>query len=173
VEHFETPLGQVKLDRDGMAAAQAFPFVTTSRAAHAREHSLEVQLPFLQVALEHFCLVPLLVGRASPTQVADVLEALWGGPETVLVVSSDLSHFHTHEQAQRLDAATAARVVALDTTIKGEDACGAHPLTGLLELAKRRGLTAHLLDLRNSGDTAGDKDRVVGYGAFALTGGTS
>jgi AmmeMemoRadiSam system protein B len=135
--------------------------------AHAEEHSLEVELPFLQVALRSFALVPLAVGDAAPDEVAGVIEQLWGGAETLIVVSSDLSHYHPYKEAQRADAATAKEILALGR-LTPDDACGAAPVNGLLLAAKRRGLRAELIDLRNSGDTAGDRKRVVGYGAFAF-----
>jgi hypothetical protein len=132
------------------------------------EHSLEVQLPFLQTVLEDFTLVPLVVGTASAEAVAEVLDRLWDGPETVIIVSSDLSHFLDYAHAQQSDMATAESILHFDIGLVGEEACGAHPLNGLLLAARRRFLKASLLDLRNSGDTYGDKSRVVGYGAFAF-----
>lgn len=168
-EGFDSPLGLVPVDRDMIAAVRNLPQVLASRAAHAAEHSLEVQLPFLQRVLERFTLLPLAVGRASAEEVAEVLDALWGGPETLIVVSTDLSHFHRYDEAVRIDASTVADVLALRTNIDHQQACGATPLNGLLLCAQRRGLTPHLIDARNSGDTAGDRARVVGYGAFAFT----
>lgn len=166
---FETPLGTIPLDVDGMRRALELPQVRELPKAHAKEHSLEVQLPFLQRVLKDFTLVPLVVGDATPTQVADVLEALWGGDETVVLISSDLSHFLTWEQAKRIDGRTGQRIVALDeNALEGDEACGCRPVNGLLEVARRRRLEATALDLRNSGDTAGDRSRVVGYGAFAF-----
>jgi AmmeMemoRadiSam system protein B len=141
--------------------------VPRNASAHAREHSLEVELPFLQVALRVETLAPLGVGEASPEEVADVLGQLWGGLETLIVVSSDLSHYLPYEDAARMDAATAKEILALGR-IAHDDACGADPINGLLLAAKRRRMRAELVDLRNSGDTAGDKQRVVGYGAFAF-----
>lgn len=165
---FETPLGKVALDAEAIEAARAFPFVEVSDRAHALEHSLEVHLPFLQAALGQFRLVPLVVGDAAPDEVAALLEALWGGEETLVVVSSDLSHYLPYESARRRDGGTARAILGLDARLVPEDACGAAPINGLLELARARGLEAELLDLRNSGDTAGSRDRVVGYGAFAF-----
>ncbi|MBE2249518.1 MAG: AmmeMemoRadiSam system protein B [Myxococcus sp.] len=166
---FETPLGTIPLDVEGLRRALELPQVRVLPSAHAREHSLEVQLPFLQRVLPRFTLVPLVVGDASPTQVAEVLEALWGGDETVVLISSDLSHFHAWSDARALDGHTARRIVALDAEpLDGDEACGCRPVNGLLEVARRQGLTATALDLRNSGDTAGDRSRVVGYGAFAF-----
>jgi hypothetical protein len=169
VAAFETPLGQVQLDQAGIAAIANLPQVSVSAAAHAEEHSLEVHLPFLQSVLADFSLIPLAVGGASPEQVAEVLERLWGGDETLIVISSDLSHFLPYAEAKLVDSATARAILKLDSHLVGEQACGAYPLNGLLLAARRHGLTPHLLDLRNSGDTAGDRGRVVGYGAFALT----
>jgi MEMO1 family protein len=139
-----------------------------SPEAHALEHSLEVHVPFLQTVIERFTLVPLAVGRASAQEVAAVLDALWGGAETLIVVSSDLSHYLPYNDAQAVDRATAQAILGLATEISHEQACGATPVTGLTHLARSRGLTPELIDLRNSGDTAGDKNRVVGYGSFAF-----
>ena len=164
---FATPLGEVLLDRDAVAAVTMLPQVIRSGAAHALEHSLEVHLPFLQTVLDPFTLVPVAVGYASAAQVAEVLDAVWGGPETLIVISSDLSHYHPYRDAQSLDRRTADEILDLRTDITHEQACGATPVIGLNLAAQRRGLTPRLLDLRNSGDTAGDRTRVVGYGAFA------
>lgn len=165
---FATPLGQIELDRNALAELSALPGVCFREAAHAQEHSLEVQLPFLQVLFGNdFRLVPLVVGEAEPELIAQVLDTVWGGDETCVIVSSDLSHYHNYKTAQALDSGTVARILAL-LRIEGEDACGAVPINGLLALARRKGLKARLLDLRNSGDTAGDKNRVVGYAAFAF-----
>lgn len=165
---FATPLGVVPVDEPGCALAAALPQVSSNAEAHAFEHSLEVQLPFLQTVLERFSLVPLVVGSASAAEVAEVLEQLWGGPETLIIVSSDLSHYHPYREAQRLDAVTADAVLALRPDLDHEQACGATPVTGLLACARDRRMRSELLDLRNSGDTAGDRSRVVGYGAFAF-----
>lgn len=166
---FETPLGLIPVDgplRDRLAALDS---VTIDDDAHALEHSLEVQLPFLQTVLDDFELLPLSVGDATTEEVASVLTACWGGPETLIVISTDLSHYHPYEQATVLDARTAAAVVARrPAAIRDADACGSRPLRGLLHVAGEFGLTVEQIDLRNSGDTAGDRDRVVGYGAFAL-----
>jgi len=165
---FATPLGEVEIDRPAVAALSGMPQVTESAAAHALEHSLEVQLPFLQTVLEQFTLLPLAVGDASPEEVAQVLDKLWGGPETLIVVSSDLSHYLAYRDAQDADRTTADAILSLSTDIGHDQACGATPLTGLMLAARRRGLRPSLVDLRNSGDTAGDTSRVVGYGAFAF-----
>jgi hypothetical protein len=168
VAAFETPLGWVPLDQAGIAAIADLPQVSVSAAAHAEEHSLEVHLPFLQTVLDDFTLIPLAVGGATPEQVAEVLDRLWGGDETLIVISSDLSHFLPYAEAKQVDAATANAILTLNSNLVGEQACGAYPVNGLLLAARRRRLTPHLLDLRKSGDTAGDRGRVVGYGAFAL-----
>jgi hypothetical protein len=167
-EWFDTPLGRIPVDRAAVDGLGDLPQVETLPAAHALEHSLEVHLPFLQTVLDAFTLVPLAVGGASPAAVAQVLDRLWGGDETLIVISSDLSHYLPYRQAQATDRATVDAILALRTDLEGEQACGAHPVNGLLLAARRRGLSAFLLDLRNSGDTAGDRDRVVGYAAIAF-----
>ncbi|HVN44595.1 MAG TPA: AmmeMemoRadiSam system protein B [Steroidobacteraceae bacterium] len=169
VDAFETPLGAVELDRPALAAALTLGPVTENDDAHALEHSLEVQLPFLQSLLPRFRLVPFAVGDASPAEVAQVLELLWGGPETLIVVSSDLSHYHRYEEARAIDSSSARTVLSLSPTLTYRQACGAMPINGLLTVAAHRAMEAEMLDLRNSGDTAGDRARVVGYGAFAFT----
>ena len=166
---FATPLGEVPVDGDAAALACAMAGVELDDAAHAPEHSLEVHLPFLQRTLREFSIVPFVVGRASPDTIADVLDELWGGPETIIVVSSDLSHYHDHATATTRDQRTADAIVAgRGDDLTTDAACGAYPVRGLLSAAHRRGLAPTLLDLRNSGDTAGPRDRVVGYGSFAL-----
>lgn len=166
---FATPLGVVPVDRDAVAVALTCPAVEVLERAHAAEHCLEVQLPFLQRVCPGVRIVPLLVGDADGAQVAAVVERLWGGAETVLVISSDLSHDHDHDTAIRLDRATCAAIAALDAERLGEgSACGRRPIAGLLAAARRHHLHAHCLDLRNSGDTAGPRDPVVGYAAFAF-----
>lgn len=167
-EAFATPLGPVPIDVAGARAALALPQVVVSDGAHAPEHSLEVQLPFLQTMLGDFVLLPLVVGMATAEQVAEVLDLSWGGPETLIVVSSDLSHYHPYGEAQGIDRRTAEAILAGDAGLDHAQACGATPINGLLLCARRRGMTIELLDLRNSGDTAGDRSRVVGYAAFAL-----
>ncbi len=165
---FATPLGSIAVDLEAIEAIRALPFVEASDRAHALEHSLEVHLPFLQSVLGDFTLVPLVVGDAAPREMAKLLGKLWGGPETLVVVSSDLSHYLRYEAARARDGGTARAIVALDATLDPEDACGCAPINGLLTLARERGLEARLVDLRNSGDTAGGRDQVVGYGAFAF-----
>jgi AmmeMemoRadiSam system protein B/AmmeMemoRadiSam system protein A len=168
VEAFDTPLGRVPIDADAVQRLAPLRQVVASSAAHAAEHALEVQLPFLQKMLGDFALVPLAVGEARPQEVREVIELLWGGPETLFVISTDLSHFHAYEEARAIDQATLARIASFGTDINHEEACGATPLNGFLAAAKARGLSIRLLGACNSGDTAGGKDRVVGYSAFAL-----
>lgn len=168
VEAFETPLGLVGLDQAAIAAIADLSQVMVSSAAHKIEHSLEVQLPFLQTVLDDFKLVPLAVGDATPDEVAEVLDRLWGGPETLVVISSDLSHFLPYRLAQSVDQKTVEDILDLRGTLSHEQACGGTPLNGFMLAAKRHHLQPRLLDLRNSGDTAGDKNRVVGYAAFAF-----
>ena len=164
-----TPLGLVAVDTDARDRIAAMPGVVIDDAPHADEHSLEVQVPFLQQALGSFTLVPIVVGAASPDQVADVLDALWGGPETLIVISTDLSHYLSYDDARRRDATTIAAIVAQRGEDLGpHDACGAHPVKGMLAAARRHHLTIEQLDARNSGDTAGPRDRVVGYASFVL-----
>jgi AmmeMemoRadiSam system protein B len=166
---FATPLGSVPLDREAIADLERLPYVTTSDRAHAEEHSLEVQLPFLQVALAEFSLVPVAVGDATTEEVAKALDLVWGGPETLIVISSDLSHYLDDRRAKELDKQTCEAIEALDPQAIGdEQACGRMPLRGLLFDAKRRGMSVETLDLRNSGDTSGKRDWVVGYGAWAF-----
>jgi AmmeMemoRadiSam system protein B len=164
----ETPLGQIPVDVEAIAKVADFPGVTRSDRAHAKEHSLEVQLPFLQRILGSFKVVPLGVGDATPDEVARVLEALWGGPETLIVVSSDLSHYLPYAIAKGVDQYTAQRVLELCPILDPSEACGATPLNGLLLVARHKHLRPALLDLRSSGDTAGPRDGVVGYGAFGF-----
>lgn len=165
---FATPLGEIAIDAELADAVAALPGVTKSDAAHADEHSLEVQLPFLQTLLEDFTLLPLLVGGATPRQVAAVLEQVWGSDETLIVISTDLSHFHDLTTARRIDAATAALIETFATDLQGEQACGAGPLNGLLRLARQRSLSIERIGLATSADASGSADRVVGYGAWWL-----
>ena len=166
---FDTPLGSVPVDRDGVVQAIRLPQVHELDQAHEGEHSLEVHLPFLQMTLGNFHIVPLVVGQASPEEVAEVLELLWGGPETLIVVSSDLSHYLPYAKAMALDETTAISIEALSPEGIGEkQACGRIPIGGLLLRAREKGLSAERVDLRNSGDTAGTRDRVVGYASFLV-----
>jgi hypothetical protein len=168
-EAFATPLGLAEVDDDACRRVLALGPVRVDDAAHAEEHSLEVHLPFLQRLLARFRILPLVVGEAAPGAVADVLDLVWDGPETVIVVSSDLSHYHDYAAAAARDRRTAAAIVARAVDgVADHDACGARPVRGLLEAARRHDLAVHLVDLRSSGDTAGPRDRVVGYGAFVL-----
>ena len=168
-EGFATPLGVVPVDVDAIQRIVSLPQVAVLDAAHAHEHSIEVQLPFLQTVLASFTLIPLAVGDATDEEVDEVLELLWGGPETRFVISSDLSHYYDSQTAQRLDRATAKAIETLKPAgIEEEAACGRIPIRGLLRAARRHGLRARAVDLRNSGDTAGPRDQVVGYGAFAF-----
>ena len=170
MQYFSTPLGLVKIDQAAIDALLALPQVRIIDEAHREEHSLEVQLPFLQTTLgDAFRLVPLVVGDADSRSVAEVIEALWGGPETLLLISSDLSHYHDYDTARQLDSATSRAIEQLDPqAIDYEQACGRIPVSGLLLAARHHKLHARTLDLRNSGDTAGGRDRVVGYGAYAF-----
>lgn len=165
---FATPLGTVPVDREALAALRDLPQVVQSDAAHQLEHALEVQLPFLQKQLGEFSLVPFAVGTASVQEVAEVIERLWGGRETLVVLSTDLSHYHPYDAARRIDGATISRIAQFAADLDHDEACGATPLNGLLAAARRKQLAIRLLDACNSGDTAGGKDRVVGYCAFVL-----
>ncbi|MDP5238129.1 AmmeMemoRadiSam system protein B [Uliginosibacterium sp. 31-16] len=165
---FATPLGEVEIDSEAVFAIAQRPGVTFDDRAHAQEHALEVQLPFLQTVLEHFRILPLTLGMIEPHAVADLLDTLWGGPETLILVSSDLSHYNTYAVAQRDDRSSAEQILAL-APLNHEHACGACGINALLLAARRHELTPQLLDLRNSGDTAGDRSRVVGYAAMSFT----
>ena len=171
VDAFDTPLGRLRLDRAAIGSLAGLPQVLTHDAAHAAEHALEVQLPFLQTVLGDVAIVPLAVGQVAPQQVAEVFERLWGGDETLFVISSDLSHYLPYAQARAADARTVQAILALDPALDHEQACGATPLAGALIAARAHGLRPRLLDLRNSGDTAGDRARVVGYCAIAFEAG--
>jgi AmmeMemoRadiSam system protein B len=168
---FVTPLGLVPVDAEAVSQICALPQVKVLDEAHAREHSIEVHLPFLQVVLSSFKIVPLVVSDATNQEVAEVITALWGGPETRFVISSDLSHYHEYADARELDAATSEAIEELrPDSIQGEQACGCIPICGLIRAARQRGLRARTIDLRNSGDTAGPHSEVVGYGAFVFEG---
>ncbi|MDD5181281.1 MAG: AmmeMemoRadiSam system protein B [Gallionellaceae bacterium] len=168
VDAFATPLGIVQVDAEAAQAIAHLPQVTVNPHAHAMEHSLEVQLPFLQALLPDFKLLPLAVGMATPQEVAEVLELLWGGEETLIVVSSDLSHYLPYDVAKQVDSATVQSILDPQHPISHEQACGGTPINGLLLAARHHHLAPHLLDSRNSGDTAGTRDGVVGYAAFAF-----
>lgn len=166
-DYFLTPLGRIAADQEAVKKISRLSQVQVLDAAHAQEHSLEVHLPFLQEVLGEFSLVPLVVGDAEPGEVAEVLDLLWGGLETLIVISSDLSHYHDYQTAQKLDRATSRAIEQLrPEDIQYDHACGRNPVNGLLHVARRLGLKAKTIDLRNSGDTAGSHDRVVGYGAY-------
>ena len=169
VDAFDTPLGSVPLDRESMERIADLPQVRISDLAHAQEHSLEVQLPFLQEALDSFSLVPLVVGNATPDEVAEVLDRLWGSDETVIIISTDLSHFLDYAQAESRDLRTLSRILSMDATLDPEDACGARPVNGALRAAARHGLRPRLLERCNSGNVTGDHGRVVGYAALAFS----
>ena len=166
---FSTPLGNVEVDQDAVQSIVALPFVEYIEQAHTLEHSLEVHVPFLQETLDQFKLVPIVAGDASPDQVSQVLDRLWGGDETLIVISSDLSHYHDYLTAKRLDKQTSDLIEQLQyENLSSEGACGKVGITGLLKLLRQKSLHIKTVDLRNSGDTAGDKDRVVGYGAYVV-----
>src|SRR2546430_7055921 len=167
-EAFATPLGAVPIDRAALDRVRDLPQVVPSDLAHLQEHALEVQLPFLQRQLGEFALAPFAVGTASVQEVAEVIERLWGGPETLIVISTDLSHYHAYAEACQIDRATVTRIARFATDLDHEEACGATPLNGLLAAAQKRKLAIKLLAARNSGDTAGGKGQEVGHSAFAL-----
>ena len=170
VTAFDTPLGQIPLDRPAIERLLQLPDVYATNLPHRLEHSLEVQLPFLQVTLPSFTLVPLAVGEAAPESMAAVFEACWGGPETLVVVSSDLSHYRDYAGAQAVDRDTVQAILDRRDDLADEQACGCRVLNGFMRVARARGLSVRALDVRNSGDTSGDRSRVVGYGAFAIYG---
>lgn len=166
---FSTPLGNIPVDQSAIEAVVQLPFVSYIEQAHSFEHSLEVHLPFLQETLAHFKIVPIVAGDATPDQVARVLEILWGGEETLIVISSDLSHYHDYATALKLDKLTSERIEKRQyELIDSGCACGKVAVNGLLKLAGEKSLSIETIDLRNSGDTAGDKSRVVGYGAYVI-----
>jgi MEMO1 family protein len=169
---FTTPLGSTALDTLGLDAIADLPFISTRPDAHAQEHCLEVHLPFIQRALPNASLLPLLVGDVSPEAVAQVMQRLWGDAETVFVISTDLSHFHSYDQSNAIDSASCAKILALDASLNHEQACGATPVNGALLQARQRGLHITQIERLNSGDTAGNstegRQRVVGYASFAL-----
>ncbi len=167
-EAFRTPLGDLALDREGIAQAARLPGFSISEEAHRLEHSLEVQLPFLQVLAPGASLVPVVVGHCEAQLVGDAIDALWGGPETLLVISTDLSHFHSYREALELDRNTCQRLLSRDCRLSGQEACGAYALNGLMSSARARELEIKLLGMCNSGDTGADRDRVVGYAAFTM-----
>ena len=168
-DSFKTPLGNIPIDQKAIQSLSNLPQVIASDQAHREEHSLEVQLPFLQEILGDFSLVPLVVGDAERHEVAEVLNRLWGDEHTLIVISTDLSHYHNYNEAKQIDHMTSDAIINLQPEqISYEDACGRNGLKGLMTIAREKNLTAELIDLRNSGDTAGDKSRVVGYGAYVF-----
>ncbi len=168
-DYFATPLGLVPLDADALEKLRAFPQVTEMDSAFRHEHSIETHLPFLQEALGEFSLIPLVVGEASPRDIAQAFNLFWDDPDTVFSVSSDLSHFLSYDEAVKLDTLTTRAIENnFPHDIAPDQACGRIPILGLLHLAGRHKLTARALDVRNSGDTMGDRSRVVGYGAYAF-----
>jgi AmmeMemoRadiSam system protein B len=167
-DFFATPLGDVPIDQAGRQRLRELGLAGIADAPHAGEHSLEVQVPFLQSVLHDFDLLPLAIGLAPPAQVARVLEAVWNGADTLVIVSSDLSHYHTSAEARQLDEQASRSILERRSDLSDEQACGARAINGLMEVARLKGLHVELLDLRNSGDTAGDRSRVVGYGSYAL-----
>jgi AmmeMemoRadiSam system protein B len=167
---FETPLGSVPIDETARREVLNFPFVEVLDDAHHWEHSLEVQLPFLQEVLGSFSVLPIAVGRSSSGQVAELLSSVWGGDETLIVISSDLSHYQDYDTAKRMDLATARAIESLEPQrLASEQACGQIGIRGLLEAARLHGIRPRRLDLRSSGDTAASRDEVVGYGAWELS----
>ena len=168
VNSFATPLGNVPIDQAMVREISKLPGVCTSDAAHKDEHSLEVQLPFLQTVLEEFTLVPIVIGQCEATLVANVIDAIWGGPETLIVISSDLSHYLPYDQARQVDKNTCQQILTGVAALSGDQACGANAINGLMTSTHYQQLQVEAIDVRNSGDTCGDKKRVVGYGAFIL-----
>ena len=168
-EAFITPLGAVKVDRASIHRLIQLKFAALRDDAHLREHGLEVHLPFLQRMINEFTIVPLVFGDISYMRVAEVLREIWGGPETLIVISSDFSHYYPYKQARVLDQEAAQSILRLEPeAIRPEQACGRIGIQALLEVVREKGLHATLLDLRNSGDTSSNQDQVVGYGAFAF-----
>lgn len=169
VDQFATPLGNIDIDKQAVTTALTLPFVTTIEQAYTQEHALEVHLPFLQTVLTNFKLAPFVVGNAKPEDVAKLINTLWGGSETLFVISSDLSHYYDYDTANKLDQAASQAIVNLrPQDIHDNQACGRLPIKGMLLAAKQHNMKVIMLDQRNSGDTAGDKSRVVGYGAYYL-----
>jgi len=168
MSQFSSPLGNINLDKQNLEKLEALNFVSIDDTAHALEHSLEVQLPFLQSVLNEFTLTPVIVGACSPKELAILINALWGGDETLFICSTDLSHYHAYSDAKRIDAITCDKIKNRQNNISGEQACGCYPLNGVLQVAQERHLEVKQLYYCNSGDTAGAQDAVVGYGAFII-----
>ena len=168
-DFFATPLGNIPLDKKGVQLLSALPQVVVSEQAHREEHSLEVQLPFLQEVLNEFTLIPLVVGDVERHEVAKVIDLFWGDQNTLFVISTDLSHYHSYNEAKNMDRKTSDAIENLKAEQIGyDDACGRNGLKGMITVAEEKQLSIDTLDLRNSGDTAGDKNRVVGYGAYVI-----
>ncbi len=168
--YFNTPLGSISVNKSLINKIKHLNYIVCNDEAHEQEHSLEVQLPFLQTVLNNFTIVPLVIGDSNSQEVATLLEQLWGNEETIIIISSDLSHFNTYEVAQKLDKNTSKAISLLQPEkIHYKHACGSTPVNGLLEIAKKKKLKVSILDVRNSGDTAGDKSRVVGYGSYSFS----
>ncbi len=169
VDAFQTPLGEVEIDREAISAILDLPQIVINDEPHRQEHSLEVHLPFLQKVLGDFKLLPLVVGAVAGQQVAEVIERLWGSDSTRFLISTDLSHFKDYKNAQKIDRETAQSIESMNPTmLSPEKACGYIPVAGMLIAARKSGLSVEQLALRNSGDTAGNKERVVGYGSWAV-----
>lgn len=168
VDAFTTPLGDVPLDRAGLELIASLPGVSILDEAHRQEHSLEVQLPFLQMVLNDFTLIPVVVGAAAANRVAAVIDAFAEDPHTLVVISSDLSHFLGYDEARRVDSQTCEAILEKKTSLRGKQACGAAAINGLMASDCVQNMQVKMLQACNSGDTAGQRDRVVGYAAFAL-----
>ena len=167
--HFDTPLDKIKINKDDYPKLLAMDDVFLYEQAHSEEHCIEVQLPFLQRTLKHFTILPIVVGLAKPQSVSNVIELLWGGPETLVVISSDLSHHHNYTEAQQLDNQTSKAILDFNfSAIHPHNACGCMAINGLLKFAHRHPLTVRLINICNSGDTTGNRDKVVGYGAYSF-----
>lgn len=167
--HFATPLGEIPIDQALVERVRELPQVVIHPRCHAPEHALEVQLPFLQRVLDEFTLLPLVVGQATADEVAEVLREVWGGPETLIVISSDLSHYLPYSVATEVDRSTASLILHGQPTLTHDQACGATPVNGLLTALRGGTFETQLVDLRNSGDTAGPRDQVVGYVAVLFS----
>ena len=164
---FQTPIGNIPVDTDSIDNIKHLDYVKIFNATHAKDHCIEIHLPFLQMILKKFKIVPIIIGDISPLKVAEIIETLWGGPETLILVSSDLSHYLDHTQANTLDSQTSKIIERMDfEALRSDQACGCHSIKGLLMVARKKRLSAYTADVRNSGDTAGSKDRVVGYGSW-------
>ncbi len=168
VDSFRTPLGDIPLDRENIARVATLPGVIESDEVHRLEHSLEVQLPFLQSILDDFLLIPVAVGDCDADTVASLLDSLWGGNDSLTIISTDLSHFHPYDVAEKIDASTCQKILDKSSNLTGKEACGARVLNGLMRSKHAQALDIELLACCNSGNTAGDKNRVVGYGSFIL-----